>query len=345
MENIKIGIIGSTGYTGSELVRMLLNHPYADIRFITSESYAGKRFSDVHKQFKGVCDMELIPVKEAFGYDIDVAFLALPHGVSQEFVKENINADYKIIDLSGDFRLSSADVYEEWYKAKHIFPEGIDKAVFGSPELLRGKIKSADLIANPGCFVTSVILGFAPLLKEGLVKMDSLIADSKTGVTGAGIKPKDVTHFPNVNDNFKAYGLKRHRHTVEMQESLSSFIGEDIELLFTPHLLPVDRGILSTLYAKPVSKIREADIRQLFNDFYINEPFVRIINENPEIKNVRGTNYCDIFVNYDNRTNNIFVLSAIDNLVKGASGQAIQNMNIMFGVDEHCGLPKVALCP
>jgi len=345
MSKKKIGIIGATGYTGSELVRILTNHPDVEIAMITSESRAGELFSDVHPFLQGIADQKLVSINQIDEYDLDLVFLALPHGVSMDFVKRFKNKPFKIIDLSGDFRLSSKEVYEEWYKLNHIFPEGIEKAVFGSPELYFNKIKDANLIANPGCFPTSAILGLAPLLKDNLIEEDRIIVDSKTGVTGAGIKAKTVNLYSNVNDNFKAYGLKNHRHTIEMQGILDEVSGKETLIQFTPHLLPVDRGILSTIYVQPLGKIDEIKLKELYIDFYKNAPFVRLRNQVPAIKDVRGTNFCDLFVTYDKRTNRVIIISVIDNLLKGAAGQAVQNMNIMFGLDEIKGLNLIPLNP
>lgn len=341
----KIGIIGATGYTGSELVRILTNHRHADISVITSESRAGELLSDVHPFLQGIADQKLVSLDHIDDYDLDLVFLALPHGVSMDFVKRFNDRSFKIIDLSGDFRLSSAGVYEEWYKMDHIFPEGIKKAVFGCPELFLDEIRDATLVANPGCFPMSAILGIAPMLSGGLIDDAPVIVDSKTGVTGAGITAKAVNLYSNVNDNFKAYGLKRHRHTIEMQEILSRVSGRETIIQFTPHLLPVDRGILSTIYARPANNINEDSLIKSYKEFYSGAPFVRLRKQAPAIKDVRGTNFCDIYPTYDERTNMIIVISVIDNLIKGASGVAVQNMNIMFGLDETEGLRQVPLNP
>ena len=345
MDKKKIGIIGATGYTGSELVRILTNHPDVEITMITSESRAGELFSDVHPFLQGIADQKLVSINDIANYELDLVFLALPHGVSMDFVKRFNDKKFKIIDLSGDFRLGSQEIYEEWYKIPHIYPEGIEKAVFGSPELYFDKIKEAHLIANPGCFPTTAILGLAPLLAADLIETDRIIIDSKTGVTGAGIKAKNVNLYSNVNDNFKAYGLKNHRHTVEIQGILDSVSEKETIIQFTPHLLPVDRGILSTIYARPTQKIDENKLKELYKTFYVNAPFVRLRKQEPAIKDVRGTNYCDLFVTYDKRTNMIIVVSVIDNLIKGAAGQAIQNMNIVFGFEETSGLNLIPLNP
>ncbi|SFS54434.1 N-acetyl-gamma-glutamyl-phosphate reductase [Lutibacter maritimus] len=345
MAKKKIGIIGATGYTGSELVRILTNHPDIEITMITSETRKGELFSDVHPFLQGIANQKLVSINDIDKYELDLVFLALPHGVSMDFVKRFKDSSFKIIDLSGDFRLNSKEVYEKWYKLSHIFPEGIEKAVFGCPELYFDKIKDANLIANPGCFPTTAILGLAPLLKANLIEENQIIVDSKTGVTGAGIKAKNVNLYSNVNDNFKAYGLKYHRHTVEIQGILDDVSGKETLIQFTPHLLPVDRGILTTIYIRPKEKMNEIKLKELYKTFYAKAPFVRLRKQEPAIKDVRGTNYCDLFVTYDKRTNMVIVISVIDNLIKGAAGQAVQNMNIMFGLDETTGLNLIPLNP
>lgn len=341
----KSAIVGATGYTGSELVRFLIHHPEIEITAITSESRKGEQFSDVHTQFREILDITLVSINEIEKYDLDIVFLALPHGVSMDFVKENHDKPFKIVDLSGDFRLSSKDVYEAWYNKDHVFSEGFETAVFGLPELFRKRIKEARLVANPGCFPTSSILPLAPLMKEGLVDTQNVTVDSKTGVTGAGIKAKPNTHFPAVNDNFTAYGVKTHRHTIEIQEIINLYSGLKSEVLFTPHLLPVDRGILSTTYTKPTRDITEEDLKKIFFEYYHDEPFIRMCDDVPNLKQVRGTNFCDIYATYDERTHTIITISTIDNLVKGAAGQAVQNMNLMMGLDETLGLNQTPLQP
>lgn len=345
MRKKQIGIIGATGYTGSELVRILINHPEVDIALITSESRAGEKFSDVHPFFTGIADHELMSADKVDDYELDLVFLALPHGVSMEFVKRFKDKPFKIVDLSGDFRLESREIYEEWYQKEHIYPEGFESVAFGLPELYADEIRQSRLVANPGCFPTGSILGLSPLIKKELIDQSSIIVDSKTGVTGAGIKPSAVSHFSNVNDNFKAYGLKRHRHTIEIQWILSRLTTEDVTVQFTPHLLPVDRGILSTIYVKPKQNITEEELTKVYESFYADAPFVRVRKSAPAIKDVRGTNYCDIYPTYDSRTNNIIIITAIDNLVKGAAGLAVQNMNILFGLDESTGLNQIPVNP
>lgn len=341
---IKAGIVGATGYTGSELVRLLMGHPEVDIQMVTSESYAGKAFSEVHTFFRDIFDQPLQSIKNVKDRDLEVVFLALPHGVSMDFVKTYRKAGFKIIDLSGDFRLQSPEVYEQWYKKSHVFREGFQSAVYGIPELYREEIKGSRLVANPGCYPTSAILPLAPLLKEKWVQ-PSIIIDAKSGITGAGIKPSPVTHFASVNDDFKAYGIKTHRHTIEIEENAARLGEEAIKVQFTPHLLPVNRGILTTTYTKPKVPVNEEKLHSLFEGFYKKEPFIRLVKTAPAIKDVRGTNYCDIYCTYDDRTDTIITISVIDNLVRGAAGQAVQNMNILFGLEETDGLHQVPLNP
>jgi N-acetyl-gamma-glutamyl-phosphate reductase len=262
-----------------------------------------------------------------------------------EYVKRFRNESFKIIDLSGDFRLSSKNVYEDWNSKHHTYPEGIGQAVFGAPELFSERIKQARLVANPGCYPTSAILALAPLLMKNIVESGPVIVDSKSGITGAGIKAKSVNLYSNVNDNFKAYGLKNHRHTIEIQATLDLVSGQNTTIQFTPHLLPVDRGILSTIYARPLQSIEEGALQEIFKDFYRDAPFVRIRRQAPSIKDVRGSNYCDLYPLFDERTRMVMVISVIDNLVKGAAGQAVQNMNLMLGLNEASGLGHLPLNP
>jgi N-acetyl-gamma-glutamyl-phosphate reductase len=341
----KIGIIGATGYTGSELVRILFHHPEVEISIITSESRAGEKFSDVHPFFRYIVDDDLMPVSEIEHYELDLVFLALPHGVSMEFARQFKNKSFRMVDLSGDFRLSSPAVYEQWYQKEHTWPDGFDTAVFGLPELFFNTIKNAKLVANPGCFPTGAILGSAPLIAHDLVESSPVIIDSKTGVTGAGVKAKNATHFPHVNDNFKAYGIKTHRHTIEIQEVINQVSEQPVKVQFTPHLLPVDRGILSTIYLQSKHPLTEHELRDVYQKYYAGAPFIRICKTPPAIKDVRGTNYCDIYVTHDDRTGMIMVIAVIDNLVKGAAGQAVQNMNIMMGMDQALGLDQIPMNP
>lgn len=345
MPKYKIGIVGATGYTGSELVRLLSQHPDVTIDFVTSESYKGKKISAIHPHLLDAVDIELKSVEEIGHFNPDLVFLALPHGVSMDFIKKFKNEDFVIIDLSGDFRFADRDIYEKWYQQKHVAPELLESRIYGLPELFRDQIRNARLIANPGCYPTSAILALAPLLKHGLIHSSSIVIDSKSGVTGAGAKPKRGTHFPNVFGNFTAYSLLNHRHTPEIEQTLKLHTGLTTEVLFTPHLLPIDRGILTTTYTTPKKEVNQDLIDDLFHSIYEKENFVRVMDQPPSVKNVRGSNYCDIHSVYDERTNRIITISAIDNLMKGAAGQAVQNMNIVFGLIESTGLKQIPLNP
>lgn len=344
-KKIKVAIVGASGYTGSELARYLIHHPAVEISMITSESHAGKPFSALHPQFIGQLDIPLVPAKEVAHQALDVVFLALPHGVSMQYVKQWKDLSFKIIDLSGDFRLSTPAVYEKWYKKEHIFPEGFEGAVYGLPELHEKAIRASKLVANPGCYPTTSILALAPLLAEDWVIRESVIVDAKSGITGAGIKPSATSLFSNVNENFKAYGLKSHRHTAEIEEQLGQLGNGEIKLQFTPHLLPVDRGILATAYATPKGPVSQKALTELYQHFYKGKPFIRLREDLPAIKEVRASNFCDIHVTYDERTNRIIIISAIDNLTKGASGQAVHNMNLMLGLPEETGLLSSPIKP
>ncbi len=337
---IDVGVIGATGYTGVELIRLLLAHPQVNLKVVTSEKNSGSKFSDVFPAFLGLCDLELEPFYPVeVSKKIQVAFLSLPHKSSQEAAAKLRERGLKVIDLSADFRLKSAKEYEQWYE-KHQYPNLLKEAVYGLPELYRDKIKEAKLIANPGCYPTSAALALAPLIKEKMIALDSIIIDSKSGASGAGRSVSVDLLYSEVNDGLKAYKVGTHRHTPEIEQTLSDLAGEKVFVSFTPHLVPMDRGILSTVYAKPFRKLKTADVLKVFKNFYKNEKFVRIKPEGsfPNTKDVRATNYCDIAVLYDERVDRIVVLSAIDNLTKGAAGQALQNFNLISGFDESLGL-------
>ncbi len=342
-------IIGATGYTGGELLRLLLNHKKTELGILTSESYVGKKVSDVHPHLSDFIDQSFVAFDaEEVIKGSDVIFAALPHGASNEIISKiySLNEDTTLIDLSGDFRFDDLSVYQEWYKIAHSDPELNKKAVFGLPEIYKEKIKKAKLVANPGCYPTSAILGAAPLLNEKLVKKD-VIVDSKSGVSGAGKKLTSVTHFPEANENFSAYGVANHRHSPEIQQEMEKLFGGGVNLSFTPHLVPINRGILTTIYMNLNNFMQTSEVLDLFNDFYKDAPFVRVLEEGklPQVKAVSGSNYCDIGVKSDKRTGRVIVITAIDNLVKGASGQAIQNMNIIMDFDEREGLKVVPLYP
>ncbi|MEX0994957.1 MAG: N-acetyl-gamma-glutamyl-phosphate reductase [Balneolaceae bacterium] len=345
MAKYKVGVIGATGYTGLELVRLLVEHPKISLKIVTSRSYAGEKFSKVYPSFEGIFEHELQDIEDLKETDLDLVFLALPHRVSMNFVKEHKLDKFRIIDLSGDFRLNSADSYQKWYEKEHVCSAFLDRSVYGLPELNRDRIRNAELVANPGCYPTSAILALAPLLQGKMIEPHSIIVDSKSGVTGAGATPKEPTHFPNLFGNFFAYGLKQHRHTPEIEQVLGEVTRQQIQIQFTPHLLPIDRGILTTTYSSPTKALNHELVRESYLNFYEKEHFVRVVDQPPSVKNVRGSNYCDVYATHDERTNRIITISAIDNLVKGAAGQAIQNMNLMFGLIENTGLKYPPLNP
>lgn len=345
MSKYKVGVVGATGYTGSELIRLLTQHPDVTLDIITSESNNGKRISEIHPHLAGIVDIELQSVKDISTQKPDLIFLALPHTVSMDFVKEHGLDKFITIDLSGDFRFSSQEVYEKWYPKKHSAPEYLEQAVFGLPELFRDRIRNARLVANPGCYPTSAILALAPLAKSGLIDPTNLIIDSKSGVTGAGAKARQGTHFPDLFGNFSAYGLTSHRHMPEIEATLEAYSGHSTQVLFTPHLLPIDRGILTTTYSSPKMEVSKELLEELFLNVYEKEHFVRVVDQPPKLKHVRGSNFCDVHVTYDERTRKIITVSTIDNLMKGAAGQAVQNMNLVFGLIESTGLEQIPLNP
>ena len=345
---LKVAIVGASGYTGLELIRILHTHPEAAVTCVTSEQSAGKRISEVFPSLRDRCDLlleNLEPVRVA--EKADFIFTALPHKAAMEVVPTFLKLGKRVVDLSADYRLRDAAEYGRWYEP-HLNPGLLKKAVYGLPELRRAKIAGADLVANPGCYPTSVILGLAPLLKKKLIDPATIISDSKSGVSGAGRSAKVDNLYCEVNDGFKAYGVGGvHRHIPEIEQELSLLSGSKLAITFTPHLVPMDRGILSTIYAAPVAEMTTSGLHKLYADFYKGEPFVRILPEGnfPSTAHVRGSNFCDIGLTVDQRTGRVIVVSAIDNLVKGASGQAVQNMNIMNGFPENMGLEGLALFP
>lgn len=345
---LNVAIVGASGYTGLELIRILHCHPEVAVTCLTSEQSAGKRISDVFPTLRGRCDIvleNLEPVRIA--EKADIIFTALPHKAAMEVVPTFLKLGKKVIDLSADYRLSDPAVYGEWYEP-HLNPANLKKAVYGLPEIRRAKIKGAKLVANPGCYPTSIILALAPLLKKGLLDLASIIADSASGVTGAGRSAKVDSLYCEVNEGYKAYGVGGvHRHTPEIEQELSLIAGVPLKITFTPHLVPMDRGILSTVYATPKKGITGDEIATLYKKFYDGEPFVRVLANGhlPSTAFVRGSNFCDIAPLVDARTGRIIVVSAIDNLVKGASGQAVQNMNLVCGYPETMGLAGLALFP
>lgn len=345
---IKAGIIGSTGYAGQELVRLLLGHKDVEIVWYGSRSYIDKKYYDVFRNMfqivEDVCrDDNLEELAEA----VDVIFTATPQGLCASLVSEEILNKVKIIDLSADFRIKDVSVYEKWYGIKHASPEFIPEAVYGLCEINREDIKGARLIANPGCYTTCSILTAYPLVKEGLVDPQSIIIDAKSGTSGAGRGAKVDNLFCEVNESIKAYGVTTHRHTPEIEEQLGYAAGEPVLLNFTPHLVPMNRGILVTAYANLKEGVTEADIRAAYDKYYKDEKFVRVLDVGvcPETRWVEGSNYTDINFKVDERTRRVVMMGALDNLVKGAAGQAVQNMNLLFGLDEAEGLNLVPMFP
>lgn len=342
--SLNVAIVGATGYTGLELARILLQHPQAKISAITSERSAGEIFSKVFPAYQGKLDLKLEALQpDSIAERADLVFLGLPHHEAMEAAKAFREKNKVVIDLSADFRLSDHQVYENWY-GPHVAKDILKDAVYGLPELHREKIRKADLIANPGCYPTTNILGLAPLLKAKAIHLDSIVCDSKSGTSGAGRSAKTDSLFCEVNESIKAYGVGKHRHTPEIEQELSALAGEPVAISFTPHLIPMDRGILSTIYAKPREKMSAEKLHTLFLDFYQGEPFVKVkpLGDFPATRDVRLTNDCHLGVHYDPRTDRILVVSVIDNLTKGASGQAVQNMNLRFGFEETLGLQAVA---
>ncbi len=345
---IKVGIIGATGYTGGELIRLLINHPQAEVKKATSRSNVGNDITQVHPNLKG--EISLIEEEfqiDTFLKDLDVVFLALPHGKSAPLVKEIYQKHIKVIDLGADFRIKIPEDYKHWYELDHACPELLTESVYGLPEIHKEEIKKAKIVANPGCYPTSIILALAPLLANKIIDANNIVIDSKSGVTGAGKTLTDTTHYPHINENIFAYKVGNHRHIGEVEQELSLLAKSKVVINFTPHLIPIDRGILSSIYVIPVKDITQEDLDKLYQEFYENCPFIRLRDKKtlPQTKWVQGSNYCDIAPIFDERTGKIIVFSAIDNLVKGASGQAIQNMNIMFGLDETMGLRLAGIYP
>lgn len=345
MKKIKVAIVGATGYTGAELVRMLVRHSFIELTTLTTRQYAGKKFYQVFPSFTGICDLVCSEYKDPETIDADLVFSALPHHESAPIVRELVINGKKVIDLSADFRLKSLETYKKWY-GEHPCFELINKSVYGLPEIYRDEIKNAQIVANPGCYPTSALLPLYPLIKERIIDLKKIIVDSKSGVSGAGRSLSLKTHFCEVYGGFKAYNVTQHRHQPEIAEQASFFANSNVEIIFTPHLLPIKRGILSTIYASMKKSLEEKDIYNIYRQYYSQERFIRIFeDELPSIEGVVGSNYCDIGVRINKETKTIIIISVIDNLVKGASGQAIQNMNVMFGFPEETALENIPLYP
>jgi len=345
---IKAGIIGATGYSGGELVRLLGLHPAAKVQAATSRSYIGKTYNEVFANFNRYEELYLQEENiETMANECDVIFVALPHGIASERVTASILKHTRIIDFGPDFRISDASVYEKWYGIRHCARELLPQAVYGLSEIYRDKIRGARLVANPGCYTTCGIIALYPLIKEGVIDAGSIIIDAKSGVSGAGRGLDLGVHYDEANENVKAYKVGSHRHTPELEEQLSLAAGRDVILSFTPHMVPMNRGILLTAYANLAGKYTYELVYEIFNQYYKDEFFIRMTKKDvsPETKWVKASNFCDIGFTIDDRTGRIIVIGALDNLVKGAAGQAVQNMNIMFGLEEKAGLDMAPVFP
>lgn len=348
MHVIKVGIIGSTGYAGGELVRLLYQHKEAEVVWYGSRSYIDKKYSQVFGNFTEIVDEKCLEDNmEELASKVDVIFTATPQGLCSSLITEDILNKVKIIDLSADFRIKDVSTYEKWYGIKHQSPEYIKEAVYGLCEINRDKVSGARIIANPGCYTTCSILTAYPLVKEKIIDANSLIIDAKSGTSGAGRGAKVNNLFCEVNENMKAYGVLTHRHTPEIEEQLGYAAGEDIKVIFTPHLVPMNRGILVTEYANLTRKVSYEEVKEIYDRYYKGEQFVRVLDKDvcPETKWVEGSNYVDVNFKIDERTNRIVMMGALDNVVKGAAGQAVQNMNLLFGLNENEGLNLVPMFP
>ncbi|MEY4598229.1 MAG: N-acetyl-gamma-glutamyl-phosphate reductase [Pseudomonadota bacterium] len=343
-KTIKVGIVGGTGYTGVELLRLLAQHPHSELRAITSRKEAGMAVAEMFPNLRGHVDLKFSEPATAGLEKCDVVFFATPNGVAMQEARALVDAGVRIIDLAADFRIRDVAVWEQWYKMKHACPELVVEAVYALPEVNREQIRKARVIANPGCYPTAVQLGFLPLIEAGCVDLDHLIADAKSGVSGAGRKAETHILHAEAADNLKAYGVGGHRHHPEISQGLARAAGRDVNLVFVPHLTPMIRGIHATLYAQLT---KEVDLQVLYEKRYAKEAFVDVMpaGSHPETRSVRGANHCRIAVHRPQGGNTVVVLSVIDNLVKGAAGQAVQNMNLMFGLAEDAGLKQVALLP
>ncbi len=345
---IKAGIIGATGYAGGELVRILSRHPEVEIVWYGSRSYIDQNYADVYRNMFEIVDAKCLDDNmEELAERADVIFTATPQGFCASMMSEEILSKTKIVDLSADFRIKDVKTYEKWYGIEHKSPQFIEEAVYGLCEVNREQIKGARLIANPGCYTTCSILTAYPLAKEGMIDMSTLIVDAKSGTSGAGRGAKVPNLYCEVNENIKAYGVASHRHTPEIEEQLGYAAGEEVLINFTPHLVPMNRGILATEYAKLTKKVTPEEVKAVYDKYYAKETFVRVMGDGvcPETKWVEGSNYVDIGFKIDERTGRIIMMGAIDNLVKGAAGQAVQNMNLLFGLDETTGLDLVPMFP
>ena len=345
---IKAGIIGSTGYAGGELARLLLQRDDIEIKWYGSRSYIDQKYASIYQNmFRIVDDVCMDDNMKELAEQVDVVFTATPQGLCASLMDEDVLSKVKVIDLSADFRIKDVSVYEKWYKLTHASPQFIGEAVYGLPEINREKVKRARLIANPGCFPTCSFLSTYPLVKEGLIDPNTIIIDAKSGTSGAGRGSKVDSLYCEVNENIKAYGVASHRHTPEIEEQLSCAAGKPVTISFTPHLVPMNRGILVTAYASLTKKVSYEEVKAVYDKYYRDEYFVRVLEKDvvPQTRWVEGSNFADVNFKIDTRTNRVVMMGAIDNMVKGAAGQAIQNMNLMFGLPENTGLKQIPIFP
>lgn len=334
---IRVAILGATGYTALELIKLLLRHPEVEITTLTSRQEGNPHVGMVHPSLAGRLDLTLEDLQPAaVAQRAQCVFSCLPHGVTASLVPTLLDAGVRVIDFSADYRLDDPDTFAQWYGEKHADPTRLGKVVYGLPELFREQIREAKLVANPGCYPTTAILALTPLIKAGLIEPRDIIVDSKSGVSGAGRTPKLTTHFPECNESLSAYNVGRHRHTPEIEQIVRRGVGQDVSVIFTPHLVPMDRGILSTIYSKPKGEVTEEKLFQTYREFYADEPFVRIVSHLPGTKDATDTNFCDITARVVR--GRVLTISCIDNLIKGASGAAVQNFNLMYGFPETTAL-------
>lgn len=346
MKKIKVGILGANGYTGYELVRLLLAHPNVELAYLGSRSFKGRAYSEIYASLQGICDLKCDDkALSEISKSLDCVFTATPQGFCMQEISEKVLSQCKVVDLSADFRLKNAQIYEKWYKIEHKAPQFLGEAVYGLSEIHRSQIKKARLVANAGCYTTCAILSLYPLIKAGVAELNSIIIDAKSGKSGAGRSERLDNLFCETNENFAAYGVSTHRHTPEIEAQLALAAGREFALQFTPHLVPMQRGILSTAYVNLTHDLSEDEVREIYERFYGHEPFVKLLPKGilPQTRFVKGTNFVHLNAVLDERTKRLIIIAALDNLIKGAAGQAVQNMNLLLGFDESAGLNAVSL--
>lgn len=348
MKKIKAAIIGATGYAGEELARLLYSHPFVDVEVLTSKTYLNEKFENIYSNFSHISNKVLTEDNlEEISKKADIMFIALPHGIAGGKINSEILKNCKVIDLGADFRLKDKNTYEKWYNIAHPSAHLLKEAVYGLCEIHGEEIKNASLVANPGCYTTTSILSLYPIVKEGLIDLDSIVIDAKSGVSGAGRSASLGVHYCETNETVKAYKIASHRHTPEIEQELSFAAGKEIKLSFTPHLVPMNRGIFASIYAKLKEGVDYDNLKGVYEKYYGNKFFVRLLKKGifPETKWTKGSNFIDIGFEIDKRCNRLIVLGALDNLIKGAAGQAVQNMNLMFGFEEQTGLNFAGMFP